>query len=1341
MKFHYLALENINSLEGRNIIDFDKDLKGASIFLVHGPTGAGKSTILDAISLALFGTTPRLDSGVSTAKSDDELDHNDARQVMTRGKGEASVDLVFSKIREGERLYYRATWSVARARRRPDGRFQSVRRGIEEIRAEDLAQIANINPEVGSTKNKEYKAAFEDALDGLTPVDFQRSVLLAQGRFSELLLAKVEDRAKLLERMTDTTQYGVIGKRAAQRHREASDALKQINIRVESLSMLSPEERHELDTASASLRAAGSQSTEALDLASGLATMDERLGAANAKVSTAREQRERLAAAWSESEETFKALDLHDKIQPALLAKTEHTKAAAQVSKAKKDHEDSAAALAVLQAELETAQKARAAADEAVAKSKAQLAELNPQLIKAREAYLAVAAAKKREAEGSERQVSAAKELATRQAKVKEAAEQLAAHQSAAEKLALRWQELSDWHDLSAMKARLDNAAELLGSTTTKSATLDNELSTHRRLTDELSKLVAGASELEAASATLAQQRASAEEKRMSLLAELEIGEVEDVDAAIEQARAQLVELADQTKLKLDSANKFEAEWQVWLSGSPKIRAEEAEIERLTKLNAETDAQIEEIKRAQADAEVEIQELDDLRWLAQNGAAFAKARGLLKSGEPCPVCASTDHPLDAHSHQDDAQVEAALEKAVANLKGARDNLSALQKRAGELDRELVKTTGQRESSEKELARLSQEHNAAEQALTAAAEQLSLAWPVTQDAIQAVVTSLTSEQAQAADKRARLEELAREYQKADKELFELKANEGSKRQQLQDRKAQMEARESDIAEQGAKLESLRAELGEYLQELDSAFDQLPQADRPQKPEAEDAKLSPELELNKRWLEGLRLTYDAAQRVEHDRSSVDLKVKGAAQRLEDANAEQATAQAALEAAAKQLAEAAAEHREREVAAKAFFDGRAPDDVDREAQEALAAQEKALQEARANEGGLDKRVTEQRAALGRVQGVHEEAEKVLTERRAAYEQQLTALQMSEEEVLAAKLSDEAAAQLRTKRDDISASIEKNKAQLELVTAELAEVTAAFEAAQEAAPDKLKALSMLGEQLTELGEAELMEGYAAELAAAAERAAALAQQSDVAQIEQRDPGSEPQQTEQHEGGALDRMVAELKQLRDDILTLLGRLEERINADNIAKQSAADLAEQQEKARREADIWAKIHNLIGVNDGQRFVEFAQSLNLGMILQAANFHLKSFHERYELEQVIEDGLPRLDFRIKDKDMGDQARALKTLSGGETFLVSLSLALGLADMRTSTFRLETLLLDEGFGTLDSKTLSQAISALEQLQLRGYRVGLISHVTELRERIAAQVEVKPQGQGRSKLLIHS
>ncbi|MCP3164965.1 AAA family ATPase [Myxococcus qinghaiensis] len=194
--------------------------------------------------------------------------------------------------------------------------------------------------------------------------------------------------------------------------------------------------------------------------------------------------------------------------------------------------------------------------------------------------------------------------------------------------------------------------------------------------------------------------------------------------------------------------------------------------------------------------------------------------------------------------------------------------------------------------------------------------------------------------------------------------------------------------------------------------------------------------------------------------------------------------------------------------------------------------------------------------------------------------------------------------------------------------------------------------------------------------------------------------------------------------------------LRARLEADDAARARHGSEAQAIAERRRAGEVWKALGDLIGSHDGKRFKVFAQSLTLDALLLHANAHLQELARRYRLMRVPGHDL---DLQVVDGDMGDEVRGVASLSGGESFLVSLALALGLASLSSETTQVETLFIDEGFGTLDPETLEVALATLDALQATGRQVGIISHVSGLAERIGVQVRVVKQGGGRSRLVV--
>ena len=182
-------------------------------------------------------------------------------------------------------------------------------------------------------------------------------------------------------------------------------------------------------------------------------------------------------------------------------------------------------------------------------------------------------------------------------------------------------------------------------------------------------------------------------------------------------------------------------------------------------------------------------------------------------------------------------------------------------------------------------------------------------------------------------------------------------------------------------------------------------------------------------------------------------------------------------------------------------------------------------------------------------------------------------------------------------------------------------------------------------------------------------------------------------------------------------------------------KRASERLAAQQQaiaKQAAETRRWQNLHELIGAADGKKYRNYAQSLTFASVIAQANRQLVQLSDRYLLTA---DPARPLELNIIDNYQGGETRSAKNLSGGESFIVSLALALGLAQMSGENMQIDTLFLDEGFGTLDEETLDSALETLSQLRTHGKHIGIISHVAALTERIATRIQITPQNGGNS------
>jgi exonuclease SbcC len=208
--------------------------------------------------------------------------------------------------------------------------------------------------------------------------------------------------------------------------------------------------------------------------------------------------------------------------------------------------------------------------------------------------------------------------------------------------------------------------------------------------------------------------------------------------------------------------------------------------------------------------------------------------------------------------------------------------------------------------------------------------------------------------------------------------------------------------------------------------------------------------------------------------------------------------------------------------------------------------------------------------------------------------------------------------------------------------------------------------------------------------------------------------------------------VTRELTELRKHIWDQEKRIE--IDTQNRVKQKSSQ--EVLDALNKDLSLWSKMNSLIGDGQGKKFSNFVQDLTLRQLLDYGNQRLRGFSDRYLLDVSNDsDGL-----KVIDTYMGNTKRSVSSLSGGETFKLSLALAFGLSDLAARNVEIESLFIDEGFGSLDPESLDQAISILENMQSESNKsIGIISHVGELKDRIGSKINLVRTGAGYSKIEI--
>ena len=217
-------------------------------------------------------------------------------------------------------------------------------------------------------------------------------------------------------------------------------------------------------------------------------------------------------------------------------------------------------------------------------------------------------------------------------------------------------------------------------------------------------------------------------------------------------------------------------------------------------------------------------------------------------------------------------------------------------------------------------------------------------------------------------------------------------------------------------------------------------------------------------------------------------------------------------------------------------------------------------------------------------------------------------------------------------------------------------------------------------------------------------------------------------------EAEALEAELAALNTAQEENAAAVGGVRQRLRRDDEERARCGEQERRIEAQKAETDRWNRLHTLIGSADGKKFRNYAQGLTFERMVAAANRQLMQMSRRYILTRSPD---TPLELSVIDNDQGGRIRSTRNLSGGESFLVSLALALGLASMASGRVRVDSLFLDEGFGTLDEDALEMALATLTTLRDQGKLIGVISHVPALKERIGTAITVSRSGGGTSRL----
>lgn len=1208
MQILKLSFENINSLKGAWTIDFQAPDFRSGIFAIVGPTGSGKTTILDAICLALYGHTPRIGSITQNAN-----------EVMNRDCDSCRSSLEFQTL-SGR---YRATWSQKKQKNfDKTGKYGQVVSTMEKF--EDGCWIPITDGSKVTSKKQEVQKII-----GLSFDQFKRSVMLSQGDFAAFLKSKPNEKAQTLEQITGTQIYSLLSTKVydlaeeqkklfedKQREVELSPVLDDAVVltKQEQLKGIT-EEAKVLETQISKIEKESRWISETAELRNQFLRVKaelERLKE-NRNEFFRKENVVRLAEHAQNILPIFNTLIdkqslREDSIKEKSAAENELVNATKSLKE--KDFNFKAAEEALnnenlqkpkklalfsqiesLDAEISPLIKSSRLAQEEKIKLENETADCKDHLNKAKEdirkleedrekrdlerkedikgAFLYQRKDELRDCKITAETLSAA--LADAEGKADKASETVKSQEKEAEALRIRKEKIASV--IEADKVLLKEAEKRL------SEILDG------KTLDELTQ------------------------EQLSFSEQIPL--LEAVKSALKAVCDQKEEIVRQE----DVMQRDSAELDNW---SSKKEGYEKEIQSLTSRQEELEALVQ---------------IDEL----------TKFRAELKEGEPCPVCGSLEHPFAANLPP---EVATAKER----LAVVKEESTDLQKNQKEADRKIDVLKDRILVSEKRLKELRKNLDLAEEELTLKCGRAGLTREgVTEEAAAVLITKKESLLIDIKKRIAKARDAESKAAAAKEKIAGITEELHRVEMVFSNAQTKFESAKSLLAQAQTGREKARTELEQFWRKTAKEYGSV----------ITDGELfAHNPELFKRWIAKAAKYEELLESCREIENSLAIK-KGtlpglveSVERLEKSSREKSD----------QAAELQTELKTKQLQRDKLF-GTKLVEIERKAYERLLSQ---LAEAK-------DQAYENLSKARSVQAAAEQRLKTAEQRSAEAEKNLLSAKTEWTDAL--------------KKEKFESEEDWRRARLDS-----------------------EAINALHKEITD---------YKAQSRSAADR---------FSEADKKLAEKESQKLTDKSLEVLEAEKREASAEKEKLLEQKGELQKELKTDEEARIKRAGIEDELKKLKHQVAVWDRLNTLVGSSSGDKYRRYVQSLVLLTLLKNANVELTKLHSRYRLVK----GGGDMEIKVIDSDLADQERPTDNLSGGETFIVSLALALGLAQMASNNVRIDSLFLDEGFGTLDDDSLEKALNALSSLNAQGKTVGLISHVDQIKERIPSKIVVKRSAQ---------
>lgn len=1301
MRLIELRLKNLNSLKDEWHIDFnDPAFLNEGIFAITGQTGAGKTTILDAICLALYAQTPRIES---ISKSSNE--------VMTRQTADCFAEVVI----EINKNRYRCRWGQRRARNKADGNLQDA---THEIANADTDKILE-------SGIKKTKAHIQDLI-GMDFNQFTRSIMLAQGSFAAFLKSDIGDRAAILEKITGTAIYAKISLNVHEKKRFEEEVLGKLQAGVNSLSLLSFEdekllvaELQTLNQQQSKQRQTFKTLSEQLQWLDNVQQLQQNILTYQNDFAAAQQAQQAFTPEAQRLDIANKALEIDSQFRELSYSRESVKRLGFEQQDLLNKIPTQQAALAQATTHLDNINTIEKQATD-------NLQTTLPIIAKTRELDAEIKQHSHSLADDNQRKdvlVNNTQRLRQEIASHGQTEQETKAQLSSIEKYFSDYEELNDLDtDMATFDSSCRRLVVLLEDNVSLAADKlahDNQSSQLQAHFDKLSK------QQDADKLLITEQReqlVSLQQQQVALIEKQSLASMRGEQEQIDQINTQIA----QASFKLQQLSELASQIEKTNLSLPTLTEE---LTTLAGLIASHQSDIQ-------DAKLKRQEKQEHLSLLQKVAGLEDYIAELEDGLPCPLCGAHEHPygkhhplLDSNNTDKDAEQNQSSTTKQTKTQQTQQQITELETVIDNLEQALstynIEYATKKETlnnQEQQLAPLQQQSKILHGDIQSYIASLFEAENNYSEAIAAIINPLN---------------------KIGDDIHAIITN-------MDHCLSLLDTAKHNLTEHKQSLKTIVVEY-EHLTESATKLSTAIEADEKQQQALSHDinNLTTDIKLNSQKIDGIKdkiaANFSELAPLMTNVSSLTHKYP-ADKYKEHLNLTIALNTEDLSDALKQLGNS---FDEQTVINSADYDRHI--EKLRQQRSALNQLKRQFNEQKDRQqrltntlSSLTAQIETKQAQLSNDEAALKELVNLVAHKTNAIEK----LKQNRKEIFTDKNTDNEENQLRRAVDEAKAKQVVAQRQLDTVQQTLEQLKAREQQLDTELQAAMSTMNTQQSMFTHLlAESQFVDEAAfvsarlpkEEREALQTRKLAIDNALHQAKLQL---DSTQQALEQKLANPMtdeDReiLAGQHHQIQIDIDELsqkIGAIDQKLKDNDSQKgQQAAQLIAINEQ-KQKLQVWQQLHTLIGSADGKKYRTFAQGLTFEVMISHANTQLQKMSDRYLL---IHDDSNPLELNVIDNYQGGDIRSTKNLSGGEGFIISLALALGLSQMASHNIRVDSLFLDEGFGTLDEESLDIALDTLTSLQQEGKLIGIISHVQALKDRILTQIKVEKLSGGFSQI----